>query len=391
MGFADCNASSRDGCEVNTNGDRANCGACGTVCGAGQVCSMGVCVATCRVGLTDCNGSCRDLQADPAACGACGTVCAAAPNSLPVCGAGVCRIICSAGFGDCDGIAANGCEVMLNTPGNCGVCGRACAAANGVASCNMGMCGVASCNPGFADCDGNPNNGCEVNTNNNAGNCGMCGNSCAAPNAAGVCNMGFANCNMNAADGCEVNTNTVANCGMCGRVCSFANATAACGAGSCTLAACTAGFANCDNNAANGCEVNTGIDRNNCGACGVVCPGGQSCSGGACRSFPAACTTGGPLAGDSGTWVVCRADANTAWIANGSNLGGSYSALAICQSFGYARVSRWGGTCGTICGFCTGGTSCMAPQAVTTFDSGGGDPRAGNRISQTVHWECATP
>jgi hypothetical protein len=450
MGFADCDMNPANGCEANTNGDRTNCGGCGRTCAAGQVCSMGACVANCRAGLSDCNGSCRDLQNDPASCGMCGNACAPAPNSIPVCAAGSCRVLCTAGFGDCDNNPANGCETALDNANNCGSCGRRCAPANGAGSCNMGMCAVNSCNPGFGDCNGNPADGCEANLNNNPNNCGMCGTQCVAANgvasctmgvcglgscnagfgncnmnpadgceanlgsdpancnvcgrvcnyanasatcgngacAFGACNMGFADCDMNTANGCEVNTNTVANCGMCGRACSFANGVAACGAGSCTLASCNAGFANCDNNAANGCETATASDRNNCGACGTVCPVGQSCSGGACRSFPAACTTGGnpPLAGDNGTWVVCRADAMTAWIA--ATPGGSFSALAICQSFGYARVTRWGGTCGSVCGYCQGGTSCMN-LGNQTFDSGGGDPRAGGRIGNTVHWECS--
>jgi hypothetical protein len=35
---------------------------------------------------------------------------------------------------------------------------------------------VLACNVGFADCDGNPANGCEVNTRTDVNNCGGCGN-----------------------------------------------------------------------------------------------------------------------------------------------------------------------------------------------------------------------
>ncbi len=39
--------------------------------------------------------------------------------------------------GDCDGDASNGCEARLDTPGNCGACGRAC----GAGTCNLaGAC-----------------------------------------------------------------------------------------------------------------------------------------------------------------------------------------------------------------------------------------------------------
>ena len=45
----------------------------------------------------------------------------------------------------------------------------------------------------------------------------------------------------------------------------------------CTLVACNAGCADCDGNAANGCEVDTQDDPANCGGCGVQCSGGAAC------------------------------------------------------------------------------------------------------------------
>ena len=81
---------------VDTATDVANCGACGTACAAGQVCSAGTCATTCQTGLTACGGSCRDLQTDAANCGACGTACTpglyciagacGCPAELPECG-----------------------------------------------------------------------------------------------------------------------------------------------------------------------------------------------------------------------------------------------------------------------------------------------------------------
>ena len=35
-----------------------------------------------------------------------------------------------------------------------------------------------SCDPGYADCDGNPANGCETNLDTDTGNCGSCGTAC---------------------------------------------------------------------------------------------------------------------------------------------------------------------------------------------------------------------
>ena len=71
---------------VDTATDVANCGACGTACAAGQVCSAGTCATTCQAGLNVCGGSCRDLQTDAANCGACGTACILGQSCI----AGVC-------------------------------------------------------------------------------------------------------------------------------------------------------------------------------------------------------------------------------------------------------------------------------------------------------------
>ena len=125
-------------------------------------------------------------------------------------------------------------------------------------------------------------------------NCGSCGNICAFPNSISNCqnsqcilncNSGYANCDGIQSNGCEVNLNTsVINCGICGHVCSSAaNATTACVGGTCAIGSCNAGWANCDNNAANGCEINITNDSRNCGNCGSVCPSGRSCVGGVCK------------------------------------------------------------------------------------------------------------
>ena len=45
---------------------------------------------------------------------------------------------------------------------------------------------------------------------------------------------------------------------------------------------CQAGFADCNNNDADGCETNIVTDRNNCGSCGAACPGSQACVNGTC-------------------------------------------------------------------------------------------------------------
>ncbi|TDP71877.1 hypothetical protein DFR33_10891 [Bradymonas sediminis] len=79
-----------------------------------------------------------------------------------------------------------------------------------------------ACDNGFADCDGDPSNGCEVDLSSDAANCGTCGTICSAtnlnylplcapdPDEVGVCKVdsnlcaeGFADLNGDANDGCE--------------------------------------------------------------------------------------------------------------------------------------------------------------------------------------------
>ena len=72
-GLSSCN-----GVCVDRQTDPANCGVCGNVCAAGEICFGGLCARDhrCGAGLTNCNDVCVDLLIDPANCGACGHVCA---------------------------------------------------------------------------------------------------------------------------------------------------------------------------------------------------------------------------------------------------------------------------------------------------------------------------
>jgi hypothetical protein len=48
------------------------------------------------------------------------------------------------------------------------------------------------------------------------------------------------------------------------------------------VAACNFGFADCNHNSQDGCEINTQTDNNNCGTCGNVCLSLFFCSSGKC-------------------------------------------------------------------------------------------------------------
>ena len=134
-GFANCNAISADGCEVNLVSDNSNCGTCGNICGSGRTCSQGIC---------------------------------AQPNP-----------VCSGTFANCDGNAANGCETNIATSvNNCGSCGTQCSMANATPACINSTCAIGMCNAGHGNCDGNTMNGCEIDLRTDNANCGSCANSC---------------------------------------------------------------------------------------------------------------------------------------------------------------------------------------------------------------------
>lgn len=122
--------------------DVNNCGACATACAAGEVCMASACAASCGAGLTACSGACRATQIDPINCGTCGTICPARANAAPVCVTGTCNFVCNANFANCDGDPLNGCETnLLSSPTSCGRCANVC---TGGTTCVAGVCATSS-------------------------------------------------------------------------------------------------------------------------------------------------------------------------------------------------------------------------------------------------------
>jgi RHS repeat-associated protein len=256
-------------------------------------------VPDCPPGTGNCagdpSGACQtNVLASVANCGSCGHACAF-PNAAASCDDGACALgACNAGFADCDGNPYDGCEANLATStANCGTCGNACENAHGTAACVGGAC-APSCAAGYGDCDGDPTNGCESNLTSLL-NCGACGQACApahanATCATGTCSFlscgaGWGNCDNDLANGCETPLDTLTDCGACGHACAVANAAPTCAAGACQIAACNPGWTDCNNNPADGCEAFLAHDLNNCGTCGTACTnahGTTSCTAGAC-------------------------------------------------------------------------------------------------------------
>lgn len=221
----------------------------------------------CPSGHTACSGICENLAADTANCGGCGSACSTT-NATPSCVNSACQVACNAGFGNCNNNAGDGCESNFNTNADhCSNCGAACSSNNlDTRTCAGGVCN-GTCTSGFGDCNNNKlTDGCETPVSADPDKCGACDAVCSSNNmatrtcAASVCNgncaTNFGDCNNNKlTDGCETSLTTLTNCGACGVQCSRANATATCASATCQLASCNNGFANCDGNSANGCEI----------------------------------------------------------------------------------------------------------------------------------------
>ncbi|MSP62205.1 MAG: hypothetical protein EXR72_18105 [Myxococcales bacterium] len=187
------------------------------------------------------------------------------------------------------------CAAVASDPQNCGACGTACKGAHSQVACAAGKCTLSGkCDAGWGDCNANPADGCETNLHIDPNHCTMCGMKCAIPNAinacadgcyAAACLFGFDACNNDEMDGCEASVLSDGdNCGGCGKSCKkLPNAEAGCMNGACTLGKCTAGFADCNGIAADGCEAQIAYDAKNCGKCGALCPmNAPSCNMGVC-------------------------------------------------------------------------------------------------------------
>ena len=186
--------------------------------------------------------------------------------------AGQCVPTCSGATPHC----RSGLCVVCLTDEHCPA-GQVCRTSGNASACLPGCSDDTRCGAGQKCCDA----AC-TDVSKEVAHCGACNHACALPHATPVCKLGsceigrcspsWQDCNQTAADGCEVNVHfDVQNCASCGGACVLPNAVPACGLEGCYVAACSYGWENCDSSDKNGCEIEVVSDIKNCGACGMSC------------------------------------------------------------------------------------------------------------------------
>ncbi len=264
---------------ADVSSDNDNCGGCGARCASGLNC------------MAFDNGS-YDACMDPSVSTYCGEefpcpagfLCDVSACLPPTCGPGQENESCSYGPGVMGTCCGGRCVDENSDPINCGTCGSSCSGGsfsacagelgcvgypvqqNCLQSCGVGtVCAQEQCVDSVCpDLAGQP----------------FAQYCLARDGSAGVC------CPSGA---CAALNDDPLNCGACGTVCPPG---ATCRNGLCNgLADCAAGHAGsyCNLDAGVsflccpglGC-IDTSSDAQNCGACGVICPAGLSCSAGVC-------------------------------------------------------------------------------------------------------------
>jgi len=183
-------------------------------------------MASCSGSEVICDGACADLASDTEHCGACSTTC----QRFEACEQGACTLQCPPSQFACNDV----CATPSSNPLHCGSCNTTCSLSE---VCSLGVCET--------EC---------------ASSLTVCGRSCV-----------------------DLDTDP-AHCGACNETCQLPDAVSSCLGGQCFVALCNQGFADCDQDPANGCEADMLTDNARCGACDQACGPGEVCSAGVCQS-----------------------------------------------------------------------------------------------------------
>ena len=319
---------------VDTSTDRGNCGMCGAACLPSEICRGGTCV--CPTGEVHCKSgdsqSCVVLSSDQNNCGACGNVC----TGGQICQSSAC--ICPPGYHNCSDPKGATCIPDNSTStSSCGTtCGVCPVPSDGNATCsgNPPTCGQ-NCPPEHPKLCGGGNSAWCADTMTDTDNCGGCNHTCNWNHAVPRCSNGscsiasctgsFQDCDNNPDNGCETDTNSDPyHCGRCNKQCNMTNGSESCVNGSCTLSHCNFPWINCDHNPDTGCNVNGSNDFNNCGGCNHQCASGGSCNNGNCVCPPGSIQCGNqcvscPARPTNGS-LTCAATGQCAQACNNSSL-----------------------------------------------------------------------
>jgi hypothetical protein len=296
---------------VDTKIDPGNCGACGTKCTSGHVCSNGQCSLSCGGGTTQCGSSCIDTNVDPNNCGSCSHACPAGQ----LCSAGQCATQCGGGLTMCPGAGGGTplCVDEQSDPVHCGTCTTVCPTGS---ACSAGNCTVAC--PGMeVNCNGlciDPSKDdqyCGATGACGTGGSGSAGTQCPSGQVCngGACSVTCPGTEINCGGRCVDPSSDPHHCGAtagCGVGDAGGGAGAqcpsgeVCASGKCSVS-CPGNEINC-----NGTCIDPASSNQYCGATVGCGTGGMGNAGQNCTTRGEVCTPGGCSVTCPGNEINCN-------------------------------------------------------------------------------------